>query len=81
MLSGEDGAYTTAVSGIAAKNLEDTLYVAAVYSDGSSTYCSGVLAYSIGSYCTIQASSNGSMKAFASAAAVYGYYARCYFTK
>lgn len=77
----EDGSmeYTATVAGIAAKNLEDTLYVAAVYTDGTNTYCSGVLAYSIGTYCTIQAGGSTAMQPFAAATAVYGYYARCYF--
>lgn len=74
-------AYTAIVEGIAAKNLEDTVYVAVVYSEGSNTHCSGVLAYSIGSYCQTQITSgSASMKPFAEAIAVYGYYARCYFS-
>lgn len=74
--------YTTTVAGIAAKNLSDTLYVAAVYSDGAQSHCSGVLAYSIGEYCRTQISAGTeAMQQLAKATAVYGYYAKCYFSE
>lgn len=73
-------AYQAAVESIAAKDLDQTIYVAAVYSDGSATYCSGVLAYSIGSYCVSQAAKTGDdISGLAAATAVYGYYAKIYF--
>jgi hypothetical protein len=73
--------YEAAVKGIAAKDLDSTIYVAAVYKSGSTTYCSGVLAYSIGAYC-LDRITNGSasMQNFASATAVYGHYAKQYFS-
>ena len=72
--------YSAAVRDIAAKELDDTVYVAAVYSDGTATHCSGVLAYSIGAYCASQiANDSDAMKDLAAAVAVYGYYARTYF--
>lgn len=75
------GEYHTVVEGIAAKDLDRTVYVAVVYSDGSATYCSGVLAYSIGTYSVIQANSGSqTMRSFAAATAVYGYYAKQYFS-
>ena len=74
--------YTTAVAGIAAKNLSDTLYVAAVYSDGAQSHCSGVLAYSIGEYCRTQIpAGTEAMQQLAKATAVYGYYAKCYLSE
>jgi hypothetical protein len=73
-------AYQAAVESIAAKDLDQTIYVAAVYSDGTATYCSGVLAYSIGSYCVSQAAKTGDdISGLAAATAVYGYYAKIYF--
>ena len=66
------------VSGIAAKELGKSVYVAAVYSDGTNTYSTGVLGYSIDAYCQslIQ---NGMMTALAQSAVVYGDYAKNYF--
>lgn len=72
--------YHAVVDGIAAKDLDRTLYVAAVYDDGTTRYCSGVLAYSIGAYCVSQAGSTSAMKDFAASAAVYSYYAKNYFS-
>lgn len=74
------GEYCAIVEGIAAKDLDGTIYVAAGYVSGGANYCTGVLAYSIGSYCVTQANTTGTMKPFASATAVYGYYAKAYFT-
>lgn len=71
-----DGSYQAAVTGIAAKDLDNTIYVACVYSDGQAEYCSGVLAYSIGTYCSSQAVKTGPLAEFAAATAVYGYYAK-----
>ena len=64
------------VSGIAAKDMDSTVYVAAVYEAEGVRYCSGVLAYSIGAYCAAQASAGN---ALAEAAAVYGFYAKSHF--
>ncbi len=63
----------TTVSSIAAKDLNSTIYVAAVYESNGTSYCTGVLPYSIGAFCV----SNGS--ALAQAIAVYGSYAKAYF--
>ena len=68
--------YQAAVENIAAKDLDDTVYVACVYSDGTTQYCSGVLAYSIGAYCSAQAAKTGTLADLAAATAVYGYYAK-----
>ena len=67
------------IEGIAAKDLAKAIYVAAVYSDGSTTWTSGVLGYSIGAYCSSQATGTGTMAELAKATAVYGYHAKQYF--
>ena len=67
------------IEGIAAKDLAKAIYVAAVYSDGTTTWTSGVLGYSIGAYCSSQASGTGTMAELAKATAVYGYHAKAYF--
>ena len=77
--SAEAGMYYANVAGIAAKELDKTMYVSVVY-HGSTRYCSGVIAYSVGRYLeSIAANQNSSAQQLAAAAAVYGYYAKCYF--
>ena len=79
-MSGEgQGQYHGEIVGIAAKDLSNAVYVAAVYSDGTNTWTSGVLGYSIGAYCSSQAGKGGTMAELAMATAVYGYHAKQYF--
>jgi hypothetical protein len=80
MVAGSDGGYWGQVSGIAAKNLDDTYYVAGVYTDADgNTYCTGVIAYSLSRYCLNKAVDGNEMQNLASATAMYGYYAKSYF--
>ena len=74
-----DGSYHCAITGIAAKDLNQTIYVAGGYKSGSTNHCTGVLPYSIGTYCASQVSKSGEAKDLAAATAVYGYYANAYF--
>jgi hypothetical protein len=68
------------VEGIAAQDLDDTIYVVAGYRSGGVSYCTGVLPYSIGAFCASQASGGaGDNRSLASAIAVYSYYAKAYF--
>ena len=71
--------YRGDITGICAKNLSQAVYVAAVYSDGTQTWTSGVLGYSIGAYCASQSAKGGDIAPLAEATAVYGYYAKAYF--
>jgi hypothetical protein len=81
MVPGSDGCYWGQASGIAARNMDDTYYVAGVYTDeNGSTYCTGVIAYSPSKYCINKAVDGNKMQALASATAMYGYYAKTYFT-
>ena len=73
------GEYRGDITGIAAKALSEAVYVAAVYSDGTTTWTSGVLGYSIGAYCASQATKGGTIADLAMATAVYGYHAKAYF--
>ena len=63
------------MSGIAAKDLNRAVYVAAVYEHDGQTYCSGVLPYSIGTYCAGIADEYE----YAKAMVVYGSHAEDYF--
>jgi len=71
--------YRGDMAGIAAKNIDQAIYVAAVYSNGTTTWTSGVLGYSIGAYCATQATKGGTIADLAMATAVYGYHAKQYF--
>ena len=74
-----DGSYHCAITGIAAKDLNQTIYVAGGYKSGSTNYCTGILPYSIGTYCVSQISKATTAADLAAATAVYGYYADAYF--
>jgi hypothetical protein len=75
----ENGSYWAMVDGIAAKEIDDTIYVAGVYSANGETYCTGIVAYSLSTYFKKIAAGNSDMQPLAAAAAVYGYYAKAYF--
>ena len=78
----QNGQYVANVAGIAAKDLDKTLYVAIVYEYGGTRYCSGVIAYSVGRYLEqIAANTASTAQPLAAAAAVYSYYAKLYFAK
>jgi hypothetical protein len=68
--------YTAAITGIAAKDMDSTYYVAVVYRSNGQTYCSGVLPYSLAAYCQSKAAAAGTISDLAKATAVYGYYAK-----
>jgi len=67
---------TAAIEGIAAKQIDDAFYVAAVYTAGGTSYPTGVIGYSLGAYCKNLAAKDNT---FGAATAVYGYYAKAYF--
>ena len=73
------GEYRGDITGIAAKELAGAVYVAAAYKNGGTVWTSGVLGYSIGAYCSSQASKGGTIAGLAKATAVYGYHAKAYF--
>ena len=78
----QNGEYMGVSPEIAAKELDETLYVAAFYETEGETYCSGVLAYSLAHYCKSHADNAASdMNAFANAAAIYGCAAKSYFAQ
>ena len=73
------GEYRGDLIGISAQALADAAYVAAVYTNGTTTWTSGVLGYSIGVYCSNQVSAGSAIANLAKATAVYGYHAKQYF--
>jgi hypothetical protein len=76
-MTAENGVCHGQITGVAAKQLDDTYYVAAVYTVDGETYCTGVIAYSLSTYCMRNAASN--IGELARATAVYGYHAKAYF--
>jgi hypothetical protein len=75
----ETGEYRGKITGISAKALSEAVYVACAYKSGGTVWTSGVLGYSIGSYCSGQASKPNAISELAMATAVYGYHAKQYF--
>ena len=74
------GQYLGAVPEIAAKQIDQTVYVCGVYESNGVTYNTGVIAYSLAAYCLDRiAKGTETMKAFAAETIVYGYYAKQYF--
>lgn len=73
--------YWGEVANIAAKEMDRTVYVAGVYTADGVTYSTGVIAYSLGSYCEgIAENPNSDAQMLAAETAVYGYYAKAYFS-
>ena len=81
MVNDGTGVYHAVIDGISAKDLNSTIYVAAGYTCNGSSYCTGVLPYSIGTYCVSKASTSGTIQPLAKATAVYGYYAQQMFAE
>lgn len=78
--TGIENQYWAEVSGIAAKDMDQTIFVAGFYSCDGTTYSTGVRNYSIGRYCQgIAAKDDSAQQLLAQATAVYGYYAKEYF--
>jgi hypothetical protein len=73
----ENGTFWIQYNNVAAKEIDDTIYVAVTYEVDGVTYCTGVIPYSISTYCRNNA--EGAMGDLAYATAVYGYYASQYF--
>jgi hypothetical protein len=75
-----DGRYWAQISGISAKQIDQTFYVCAVYKYSWYTYRTGIISYSLSKYCMNNATStDAAMADLAKATAVYGYYAETYF--
>lgn len=76
----DGGEYFAAYTDIAAKEIGDTVYVAAVYEANGVTYCTGVLPYSLSLYCKRFAENDTSpAQDLAAATMVYGHYAQKFF--
>ena len=75
-----DDIFTTEITGIAAKQVDQPVFVSIVYQSGGVNYCTGVICYSLGQYCKQAAAKESSdPNSLAARTAVYGYYAKAYF--
>lgn len=80
MTLAEDGTYSGDITGIAAKDINDTIYVSVVYTSDSAECCTGVTSYSLAEYLKVNAGNSASdINSLAQAAVVYGYYAKSCF--
>ena len=75
----DNGSYWAQLSGIPAKAIDSTYYVAGVYTSETQIRCTGVVAYSLSKYCLNNAKPGNAMQDLAAATAMYGYYADAYF--
>jgi hypothetical protein len=75
----EDGRYWMDVSGIAAQDIDDAFYAVAIYSDGTNTFSTGVIPYSVSKYCVSKANGGNDLAELAQTTAMYGYSAKLYF--
>ena len=80
MQQNSDGSYWGQITGIAAKELDETFYVAGAYTSNTQPKCTGIIAYSLSKYCMNNAKDGNAMQELASATAMYGYYAERYFS-
>ena len=75
-----DGSYYQAVyGGISAKDIDDTVYVLAVYESEGEICMSGVVSYSIEHFCRSQVSRETENQALCEKLTIYSYYAKLYF--
>ena len=79
MVTGGGNQYWGEVANIAAKQVDETYFVAGVYELDGVTYTTGILAYSLGKYCAKLAAGTSEQQALSAATAVYGFYAKEYF--
>jgi hypothetical protein len=71
--------YQGTVSGIAAKDLDKTVYVLAVFESDGETCMSGITSYSIEQYCRNQVASGTKNQAMCEALTIYSYFTKVYF--
>lgn len=80
MVASDSGnVYWASVDGIAAKDLDQTVYACGVYEIDGVLYSTGVISYSLAKYCINKASVANDVQDLAAATVVYSYHAKAYF--
>ena len=74
-----DEAYQASVTGIAAKDIDKTIYVVGVYESNGVTYTTGVISYNLNTYFDALRTALPACKTLCEAAVVYCDYAKLYF--
>ena len=74
-----NGAYQASVTGIAAKDIDKTIYAVGVYESDGITYTTGVISYNLNTYFDILPSLRPACQGVCEAAVVYCDYAKLYF--
>jgi hypothetical protein len=77
--TGEENKYWAPIGEIAAKEMDQTIYACGTYEIDGTMYSTGVIPYSLATYCNNKATKECDIQAFAAAMAVYGYHAKTYF--
>ena len=76
----DNGCYWAAIGDIAAKELDQDVFVCGVYEADGQVYSTGVIVYSLGYYCVNKAEKGSeTFEPLAEATVVYSYYAKQYF--
>jgi hypothetical protein len=79
-LTANANTYWACFDGIAAKEMDRTIYACGVYEVDGVTYSTGVIPYSLAKYCMNKAATECEIQDLATAMAIYGYHAKTYFT-
>jgi hypothetical protein len=78
--TGNSNQYWACIDGIAAKEIDQMIYACAVYEVDGVTYTTGVIPYSIATYCANKVTNKTEMQSLAAAMVVYGHHAKAYFS-
>ena len=74
-----NGAYQASVTGIAAKDIDKTIYAVGVYESDGVTYTTGIIAYNLNTYFGVLPTLSPDCQGVCEAAVVYCDYAKLYF--
>jgi hypothetical protein len=79
ILSDTANRYWAEITGIAAKEMDQTFYACGVYEVDGVRYTTGVIPYSLATYCNNKVATEAEIQHLTAAMAVYGYHAKTYF--
>ena len=77
--TGSGNTFWANYAGIAAKDMDKSVFACGVYEKDGVTYSTGVISYSLAQYCISKAAAGTEFSPLAAATAVYGYHAKTYF--
>ena len=77
----EGTSYSGVYEGLAAKEIDDTVYAVGIYESDGMQYTTGVMSYSLAQYCKNAVKKNESTADLAKATTIYSYYAKILFNE